>query len=121
MTSQCPEFSDFSNILFDVKEKLSDEEYMQLYDLLAKMKALKCPEVESEPDFAGETTITMTCAFYESETEATEAWKVYSKGLEATILCLVGTTMLVAYNTGDETMFALGLLGLIVVIPQLKS
>ena len=121
MTSQCPEFAEFSDMLFEVKEKLSDEEYRQMYGLLSKMKAFKCPEEETDPCFGGETTITMTAALWKSETKVAEAWKVYSKGLEATILCLVATTMFVAYNTGDETMFALGLLGLLVVIPQLKS
>ena len=109
MSSQCPDFAEFSNLLFDVKEKLSDDEYMKLYGLLGKIQTLKYPAPVQWKQY------------YNRAVERTEAWKVYSKGLEATVLCLVGITLFVGYNTNNETMFALGLLGLIVVIPQLKS
>lgn len=108
---QCPEFGEVSDILFDVKEKLSDEEYKEMYRLLGKIKAFQCPAEEPE----------RLEDLWREDMRRSKEWRHYAKGLEALVLCLLTTMLLVAYYTNDTPMFGLGLVGLILVIPQLKN
>mgnify|MGYP000332230559 FL=1 len=121
MDFQCPEFAEVSDILFDVKEKLSDQEYNDMYKLLGKIKAFKCPEEEADPCFAGQTTVTMTSDVLFEDMRRTTAWRHYAKGLEASVLCLLATMLFVAYTTNDTPMFILGLVGFLVIVPQLQN
>lgn len=120
---QCPEFAEVSDILFDVKEKLSDQEYNDMYKLLGKIKAFQCPaeEVDREESFPGETVVTMTSDMLFEDMRRTKAWRHYAKGLEATVLCLLATMLFVAYTTSDTPMFCIGLVGFLVVVPQLQN
>lgn len=103
MSSQCPEFANLSNMIFDAKAKLTDEEYMEMYRLLSEIKTFKCPEVpEVTPDhdhiFEGETTITLQVSMYnrdlgEAKDKVTR-WRSYAIDLEIILLCVLCFTTL---------------------------
>ena len=68
MSTHC---DDLSNIIFDVKAKLSDDEYMEMYRLLQKVSESVQPNAtvpdSGEEPWGDETTITLPVSMYKAE------------------------------------------------------
>jgi len=77
MSTHC---DDLSNLIFDVREKLSDEEYIEMYRLLEQVsKSVRPPNSEAldEPSheemWNGESTITLPVSMYKAEISRAES------------------------------------------------
>ena len=98
MTSQCPEFANLSDMIFDAKAKLTDEEYMEMYRLLSEIKTIKCPEDTPDPCFEGESTITLRVSMYNRELgearDKATLWRTYATNLEVILVCVLCVAIL---------------------------